>query len=105
MLSDPLFIVVGIACLGVLAILGGVIIFNAMVVETPNGDKVGSFAWRPIFYILGSNLAFGILLGGLPSIKLPSMGLMATPGGNPSARQAAGAGRLASATCTASPTL
>lgn len=64
--------------LGVLlAILGGVIIFNAMVVETPHGDKVGSFAWRPIFFILGSNLAFGILLGGLPSIKLPSMGLMA----------------------------
>jgi hypothetical protein len=64
--------------LGVLlAILGGVIIFNSMVVETADGDKVGGFAWRPIFYILGSNLAFGILLGGLPSIKLPSMGLMA----------------------------
>jgi hypothetical protein len=63
--------------LGVLlAILGGVVMFYSLVVETPNGDKVGSFAWRPIGCILGSNLAFGILLGGLPSIKLPSMGLI-----------------------------
>lgn len=63
--------------LGVLlAILGGVVMFYSLVVETPKGDKVGSFAWRPMGYILGSNLAFGILLGGLPSIKLPSMGLI-----------------------------
>ena len=59
-----------------LAILGGVVMFYSLVVETPSGDKVGSFAWRPIGYILGSNLAFGVLLGGLPSIKLPSMGLI-----------------------------
>jgi len=63
--------------LGVLlAILGSVVMFYSLVVETPSGDKVGSIAWRPIGYILGSNLAFGILLGGLPSIKLPSMGLI-----------------------------
>ncbi|MFZ9372404.1 MAG: tripartite tricarboxylate transporter TctB family protein [Limnohabitans sp.] len=63
--------------LGVLlAILGGVVMFYSLVVETPKGAKVGSIAWRPIGYILGSNLAFGILLGGLPSIKLPSMGLI-----------------------------
>ena len=63
--------------LGVLlAILGSVIMFYSLVVETPSGDKIGTFAWRPIGYILGSNLAFGVLLGGLPSIKLPSMGLM-----------------------------
>ena len=59
-----------------LAILGSVVMFYSLVVETPSGDKVGSFAWRPIGYILGSNLAFGVLLGGLPSIKLPSMGLI-----------------------------
>jgi hypothetical protein len=63
--------------LGVLlAILGGVVMFNSLVVETPSGDKVGKFAWKPIGYILGANLVFGVLLGGLPSIKLPSMGLM-----------------------------
>jgi hypothetical protein len=51
--------------------------FYSLVIETPDGDKVGSFAWRPIGYILGANLVFGIMLGGLPSIKLPSMGLIA----------------------------
>jgi len=64
--------------LGVLlAILGGITMFYSLVIETPDGDKVGGFAWRPIGYILGANLVFGIMLGGLPSIKLPSMGLIA----------------------------
>jgi len=27
--------------------------------------------------VLGANLAFGVLLGGLPSIKLPAMGMIA----------------------------
>jgi hypothetical protein len=28
-------------------------------------------AWKPLGYIIAANLLFGILLGGLPSIKLP----------------------------------
>lgn len=60
----------------VLGILGAVEVFKAMVIETENGDKIGKWAWRPIRYILGANLAFGVLLGGLPSIKLPAMGMI-----------------------------
>ncbi len=60
----------------VLAILGAVEVFKAMVIETETGDKVGKWAWRPVRYILGANLAFGVLLGGLPSIKLPAMGMI-----------------------------
>ena len=60
----------------ILAILGVAITFNALVIHTEDGEKVGRFGWRPIIYILGANLAFGVLLGGLPSIGLPSMGLM-----------------------------
>ena len=64
--------------LGVLmAILGVVITFKALVVETDGGDKIGSWAWKPLVYIIAANLLFGILLGGLPSIKLPAMGLIA----------------------------
>lgn len=64
--------------LGVLmAILGIVVTFNALVVETEDGDKIGSFAWKPLFFIILSNLIFGVLLGGLPSIGLPYMGLVA----------------------------
>ncbi|NDH53453.1 MAG: tripartite tricarboxylate transporter TctB family protein [Betaproteobacteria bacterium] len=63
--------------LGVLmAILGGVITFKSLVVETEDGDKMGKWVWRPVGYIVAANLVFGILLGGLPSIKLPSMGLV-----------------------------
>jgi len=60
----------------ILAILGGVITFNSLVIHTEDGEKVGGFVWRPIVFILGANLAFGVLLGGLPSIGLPPMGLM-----------------------------
>ena len=60
----------------VLALLGAFIIFYSLVEHAEDGDKVGSFAWRPIGYILGSNLAFGILLGGLPSMGVPAMGLI-----------------------------
>ena len=34
-----------------------------------DGDKVGSFAWNPLFFIIAANLVFGVLLGGLPSIS------------------------------------
>jgi len=63
--------------LGVLlAVMGAAICFTSLVIETADGEKVGRFGWRPIVYILGGNLAFGVLLGGLPSIGLPHMGLI-----------------------------
>jgi len=60
-----------------LAILGAAVMFKALVVETQGGDKIGAFAWKPLFFIIASNLLFGVLLGGLPSIGLPAMGLIA----------------------------
>lgn len=63
--------------LGVLmAILGIAITFKSLVVETVGGDKIGKWAWKPLVYIIAANLLFGVLLGGLPSIKLPAMGLI-----------------------------
>ena len=61
----------------VLAILGLFVIFSALVVETVDGEPVGKIAWKPLVFIIGANLVFGILLGGLPSIGLPAMGLIA----------------------------
>ena len=64
--------------LGILmAILGGVITFKALVVETEDGDKVGRWALKPLFFIISANLLFGLMLGGLPSIKFPAFGLIA----------------------------
>jgi hypothetical protein len=60
----------------VLAGLGGFIIFESLVVETEDGEPIGSWAWKPLCYIIGANLIFGVLLGGLPSIGLPAMGMM-----------------------------
>ena len=63
--------------LGVLlALLGVVITFKALVLETQDGEPVGNWAWKPLFFIIAANLVFGVMLGGLPSIKLPAMGLM-----------------------------
>ncbi len=64
--------------LGVMmAILGAVITFKSLVVETVGGDKIGKWAWKPLVFIILANLLFGVFLGGLPSIKLPPMGLIA----------------------------
>lgn len=60
-----------------LAILGGFIMFQAMVIETADGEKIGSFAWKPLGFIIGANLLFGVLLGGLPKFGIPPMGLIA----------------------------
>ena len=63
--------------LGVLlAVLGALITFKAMVVDTVDGDKVGRFAWKPLIFIIAANLVFGAALGGLPSIGLPPLGLV-----------------------------
>jgi hypothetical protein len=59
-----------------LAALGGFIIFESLVVETEDGEPIGKLAWRPLVFIIGANLLFGILLGGLPSIGLPAMGMI-----------------------------
>jgi hypothetical protein len=61
----------------ILAILGSAIMFKALVVETQDGEKIGKWAWKPLFFIIAANLLFGILLGGLPSVGLPAMGLIA----------------------------
>ncbi len=60
----------------VLAILGSIILFESLVVETEDGEKIGSIAWRPLGFIVGANVIFGILLGGLPALGIPAMGLI-----------------------------
>jgi len=60
----------------VLAILGLVVIFGSLTVETVDGEPIGKIAWKPLVFIIAANLVFGVLLGGLPSIGLPAMGLI-----------------------------
>lgn len=63
--------------LGVLlALIGAGVLFESLVVETEDGEKIGKAAWKPLFFIIGANLIFGICLGGLPKIGIPSLGLI-----------------------------
>ncbi|WP_426145887.1 tripartite tricarboxylate transporter TctB family protein [Polaromonas sp. DSR2-3-2] len=63
--------------LGVLmTILGAFITFKALVVETMGGDKIGKWAWKPLFFVILANLVFGVLLAGLPSMGVPAMGMI-----------------------------
>src|SRR5689334_9651595 len=60
----------------VLAALGAFILFESLVVETEDGEPIGKWAWKPLGFIIAANVLFGILLGGLPSIGLPYMGMI-----------------------------
>ncbi|MFM2036156.1 MAG: hypothetical protein RL459_1421 [Pseudomonadota bacterium] len=60
-----------------LAILGVVIAFKALTVDTPDGQKIGALAWKPLVYVIGANVLFGVMLGGLPSVGIPAMGMIA----------------------------
>ncbi len=59
-----------------LSLIGAFTVFESLVVETEDGEKVGGVAWKPLFFIIASNVVFGILLGGLPKIGFPSFGLI-----------------------------
>ena len=60
----------------ILALIGLVISFKATLSGPSDGDPVGKWAWRQIFFILGANFAFGILLVGLPALGIPGFGLI-----------------------------
>jgi Tripartite tricarboxylate transporter TctB family len=45
-----------------LAVLGAMIVFEALTIETEGGEKIGAWAFRPLFIIVGSIAAFGFIL-------------------------------------------
>ena len=60
-----------------LTVLGAAILIQTVVRETRDAERIGPWAWKPLTYILCANLAFGVLLVGLSSIRLPAMGMVA----------------------------
>jgi hypothetical protein len=57
----------------IMAILGAIVIFKAMTIETEGGDPVGAFAWRPLIIIVCAIGVFGAtinLLGMVISIPI-----------------------------------
>lgn len=60
-----------------LAILGGMILFEALTIETEDGEPIGAFAWKPLLIILAAVAAFGFLLPRLGMvISLPLLVLI-----------------------------
>ncbi|MHC5924178.1 tripartite tricarboxylate transporter TctB family protein, partial [Streptococcus pyogenes] len=46
--------------LGVLlAILGALVLFKALTLESSGGDPIGRIAWRPLLVIIGAIVVFG----------------------------------------------
>jgi hypothetical protein len=46
----------------ILAGLGALTLFEALTIETEDGEPIGSFAWKPLSTILVAVLLFGLLL-------------------------------------------
>ena len=45
-----------------LVVLGVVVLFKALTIESEGGDPVGSFAWRPLLVIVAAIAIFGAML-------------------------------------------
>ena len=54
----------------IMAILGAVILFKALTIETEGGDPIGPIAWRPLLVTVASIAVFGF--------ALPKLGMFVT---------------------------
>jgi hypothetical protein len=54
----------------IMAILGAIVVFKSLTIETEGGDPIGKIAWKPLLVIVASITVFAVLL--------PRMGLFIT---------------------------
>lgn len=54
----------------ILAILGAIVMFKALTIETEGGDPIGAIAWKPLLVIVASITVFGL--------ALPRLGMFVT---------------------------
>ena len=67
----------------ILALIGALVLFKALTIETEGGDKIGAVAWKPLSIVLGSVAVFGLLLPWLGMIlTLPVLIIMAAMAGD-----------------------
>ena len=77
----PGFFPMGLGLL--MAILGAVVLFKALVVETEDGDPIGAWAFRPLLILMASVGLFGYTLPLLGmAVSLPIMIVMCSLAGD-----------------------
>ena len=54
----------------IMAILGAIVLFKSLTIETERGDPIGDIAWRPLLVIVASIAVFGL--------ALPRLGMFVT---------------------------
>ena len=54
----------------IMAILGAIVLFKALTIESAGGDPIGAFAWRPLLVIVAAITVFGL--------ALPRLGMIIT---------------------------
>ena len=65
-----------------LAVLGGVVLFKALTIESADGEPLGSVAWRPLIFIIAAICLFGVMLPRLGLVlTLPAVILLASMAG------------------------
>ena len=45
-----------------LTLLGAIVLFKSLTIESEGGGRIGSFAWRPLFVIVAAIAIFGVML-------------------------------------------
>lgn len=63
-------------CACLLFLVGVIVLARSLRVRAADIEPIGKWAFRPLFFITLANMLFGILLGGMPALGLPSMGLI-----------------------------
>jgi hypothetical protein len=66
-----------------LAIMGALVWFASITVETEDGDRIGAIAWKPLIIITGAVVMFGVILPRLGMIlSLPLLIVVAALAGD-----------------------
>jgi len=66
-----------------MAALGGIVLFKALVIETEDGEPIGAWAWKPLITIMASVALFGYTLPLIGMVlALPIMIVMASFAGD-----------------------
>ncbi len=66
-----------------LALLGALVLFKALTIETEDGEKIGPWAWKPLAFIVGTVAVFGWALPHLGMfIALPILVVVAALAGD-----------------------